>query len=88
MGSAGICVVGVVIGLHALPGPGVGVADRGHAVLHRYALGSGEGPEVVVKGAVLLHDHDHMLDLVDAARLRLLRGRGAGRRQQLRTQER
>ncbi len=52
----------------APPGRRVGDANGGHAVLHRDAVGTGEGTEVAVERAVLLHDDDHVADLVDARR--------------------
>src|SRR5207302_7952462 len=46
------------------------------------AVGARIGPEVRIEGAVLLHDHDHVLDLVDAGgRFRRLPLRAGGRRQ-------
>ena len=38
------------------------------ATPRRDAVRPGERAEVGVEGTVLLHDHDHVLDLVDAAR--------------------
>jgi hypothetical protein len=38
------------------------------------AISPGEGAEIAVKRAVFLHDHDDMLDLVDACRDWRLRG--------------
>jgi hypothetical protein len=44
----------------------IGHADRELAVrIAREAVGAGIRPEVVIEGAVLLHDHDHVLDLVN-----------------------
>src|SRR6185437_7075124 len=53
--------------LHALT-DSVRHADRRHAVLHRDPVGVRIRAEEGVEGAVLLHDHDDMADLVDAAR--------------------
>ena len=39
-----------------------------HTVLHGNAIGPGKRPEVLIEGTILLHDEDHMLDLL----LRLL----------------
>ena len=44
----------------------VGEAHGRDAVLHRYSVRTGERPEVIIERAVLLHDHDDVLDLVDA----------------------
>ena len=44
---------------------GIGDADRRDAVRHRDPVGARERPEVAVERAVLLHDHDDVLDLVD-----------------------
>ena len=63
-------------------------AHRRHAVLHRDPVGVGIGAEEGVEGAVLLHDHDHVADLVDVAcppcvpraRHASPRGRGAATR--------
>ena len=43
-------------------------AHRRHPVLHREPRGVRVGAEEGVEGAVLLHDHDHVLDHVDAVR--------------------
>ena len=53
--------------LHALA-DAVRHAHRRHAVPHRDPVGVRIGAEEGVEGAVLLHDHDHVLDLVDAVR--------------------
>jgi hypothetical protein len=58
----------VVVRLDAPPRLGVGVADGGDAVRHGDAVGAGIGAEVAVERAILLHDNDDVLDLVDAAR--------------------
>src|SRR5579884_1591231 len=68
-------VGGVVVGVDAGVVLGVGDADGELAVLGGEAVGAGEGAEVGVEGAVLLHDDDDVLDLVDA-----LGGRRAARR--------
>ena len=74
MGTAGVDEAGVVVGPHARP-DGVRDAHLGHPVLlHGDAVGSREGAEVGVEGAVLLHDDDDVLDLRQA-RLRGRRGR-------------
>src|SRR5215813_6456425 len=48
-------------------------AHGGHAMVHRDPGRARVGPEVGVERPVLLHDHDHVLDLVNA-----LRGGAAG----------
>ncbi len=45
----------------------VGDAHGRPSVLHGDAIGAGIGPEVRVERPVLLHDHDHVSDRVDAA---------------------
>jgi hypothetical protein len=66
--------------LHALPDP-VRRADRRPAVLHGDPVGVRVRAEEGVEGAVLLHDHDHVPDLVDAGPRRVGCGRrGATRR--------
>ena len=71
VGGAGIAVEG---GDEAVRMLGAGLApDRGSA---RQALRPGvaeaahpvQGPEIVIEGAVLLHEDDHMLDIHDRAR--------------------
>src|SRR6185437_5517791 len=52
--------------LHALT-DSVRHADRRHAVLHGDPVGVRIRAEEGVEGAVLLHDHDDVADLVDAA---------------------
>jgi len=64
--AAAIAIVAVVVGFDALLILGGGIADDGRAVRHGDAVGAGVGPEVAVERAVLLHDHDDVLDLVDA----------------------
>jgi hypothetical protein len=57
-----------------------------HSVLHRDPIRARERAEVAIEGSVLLHHHDHVLDLVEPGevrgRLRLCRGptdaRGGG----------
>ena len=44
----------------------IGHADRGTAALHREPVGARVGAEVGVERAVLLHDHHHVPDRVDA----------------------
>ena len=56
------------------------LAGHRPAVLHGDPVGAGEGAEVGVEGAVLLHDHDHVLDLVDAGHVVQRRRPGACRR--------
>jgi len=57
---------GVVVRAHATGDAGDRDADGRDTVAHRDPVGSGEGPEIVVERAVLLHHHDHVLDLRDA----------------------
>ena len=59
-------------------------ADRRHAVLHRDPVGVRVRAEEGVEGAVLLHDHDHVADLVDAA----VRSRTANARRRAATSRR
>jgi hypothetical protein len=63
--AAAIAKTRIVEGAHAVADP-VRHADGRRAVAHRDAVGAGVGAEVGVEGAVLLHDHDHVPDLVDA----------------------
>jgi hypothetical protein len=63
-------------------GPDTAAARIGQAHARRDPVRAGKGPEVGIEGAVLLHDHDHVLDLVNA------RGNRGGRsspRRRLRT---
>jgi hypothetical protein len=66
--TAQIDVGAIVMGLDAGLGLGVGKADSRDTVLHGDAVGTGIGSKVVVEGAILLHDHDDVLDLVDRGR--------------------
>ena len=63
---AAVDVARIVVRVAAAAVRRIGDADRRHAVLHRDAVRARERAEVAVEGAVLLHDHDHVLDLVDA----------------------
>jgi hypothetical protein len=66
VGPALVNVGAVVEGLHAGLCLRVGSAHRGRAVgSHRDAIRAREGAEIVVEGTVLLHDDDHVLDLLD-----------------------
>ncbi len=58
---------GVVVRRDALPRGGIVHAHRGHAILHGDAICTRKGAEVAVEGAVLLHDHNDMLDLMYVA---------------------
>ena len=70
MWSAAIDRARVVVGPHAGSTIGVRDTDLGLAVrLHGDAVGPGVGPEVVVEGAVLLHDDDDVLDLPEPGRV-------------------
>ena len=53
--------------LHALA-DAVRHTDGRHAVLHRDPVGVRIGAEEGVEGAVLLHDHDHVLNQVNTVR--------------------
>src|SRR5437667_4547071 len=64
--AAVVEVVTVVERPDAVPGFGVGHADRGHPVLHGDAVGAGIGAKVTVERAILLHNKDDVLDLVNA----------------------
>src|SRR5260370_18310627 len=59
-------ITGVVIGTQTAPGQWVGHANRELTTLVRQAVGAGGGAEVLVEATVLLHAHDHVLDLLDA----------------------
>src|SRR3954462_1180416 len=63
---AGVAVGGVVVGPDARLVRRIGYTHRRHPALHRDAVGAGIRPEVGVERAVLLHDHDDVLDVVDA----------------------
>src|SRR5581483_6401194 len=63
--AAVIQVAAVVEWRHALAGGRIRHAHRGDAICHRDTICSREGTEVAIEGAVLLHDHDDVLDLVD-----------------------
>ena len=65
VGAAGVFVTGVVIGTHARAGLRIGNADLRETVAHRDAIGAGEGAEVTIEGAVLLHDDDDVLDFMN-----------------------
>ena len=62
VGPTPIQVVAIVIGPIACLAVGIGDADS-----RRDAVRTRVRPEVGIEGAVLLHDHDHVLDLVDPA---------------------
>jgi len=64
--SAAVDVVGVVVGRDALPRQGIRHADGEGAVGDRQPVGARIETEIFVEGPVLLHDDDHVLDLVDA----------------------
>ena len=66
MRPAAIDVADVVVGHLAETGLRIRHADVGAPVVHRDPVRAGEGPEVGIERAVLLHDHDDVLDLVDA----------------------
>ena len=77
--AAAVDVGGVVVGTVAAAGR-VRHADRGHPMAHRDAVRPGIGAEVTVVRPVLLHDDDHVLDLVDALRHHIAAQRAARRR--------
>ena len=61
--------VGVIdVGRHARAVRRIGHAHGRLAVLHRDPVGARKRTEVGVERPVLLHDHDDVLDLVDAGR--------------------
>ena len=68
----------VVIRPGAGAGHGIRDARREVPVLRGVAVRTGEGAEVVIEGAVLLHDDDHVLDRVQATRGRRRRARRGG----------
>ena len=76
---AGVAVVRIVEGLHADSRPRVDAAHGRYAVPHRDPVRTGIRAEIGVERAVLLHDHDDVPDLVDAADGRR-DGRGRGPR--------
>jgi hypothetical protein len=55
-----------VEGVDALSGVGVDDAGRELSVFGGKSDDAGIGSKVLVEGPVLLHDHDHVLDLVNA----------------------
>ncbi len=55
---------------------GAGVANRRNTVAHRNSVGSGKSAEVMIERAILLHDDDHMMDLMNP----LVTCRGLGRK--------
>ena len=57
--------VRVVVRVLAMSGCGIGDADRHMSVRSRQAVGAGERPEVVIEGAVLLHEEDQMIEVHD-----------------------
>ena len=67
MRAAAIDVGGVVVRPGA-SAAGVRHTDGWHTRVHGEAVGPRKGTEVAVEGPVLLHDDDHVLDLVDARR--------------------
>ena len=69
----------IVVGLVAALGSGIGHAHRELAVLGRDAVRPGVGAEERIERPVLLHDDDHVADLVNPGRHRGGRGDG-GRR--------
>ena len=83
--AARVRVARVVVRADAPTRLRIGHAGRRDAVPHGDPISSGERPEVGVEGSVLLHDHDHVLDRVDARgvdrdRARRRRGRRGRRR--------
>ena len=68
--AADVAVVRIVEGTYAPVRERIGDAHRRPAVLHRKPVRAREGAEVRVERAVLLHDHDHLLDRVDARPIR------------------
>src|SRR3989338_2930611 len=65
--AADIAVASFVVWLCATAVKRVRRADRRHAVsVHGDAVSPGEGAEVFIKGAILLHDNNDMLYLMDA----------------------
>ncbi len=64
--SAAVHIMGVVVGVDTLAGEGIRRADGKDAVGIRQPVRTGIPPEIGVEGPVLLHDDDHVLDLVDA----------------------
>ena len=79
VGAPNVSVRGTMERPHAGVGIGIGEAHGGDPVLHRDPVGSRVGAEVMVEGAVLLHDHDDVLDLADTVQLGALPTRGRGR---------
>jgi hypothetical protein len=68
--AAAVPVARVVVRVDADMRARVGHADREAAVAPRQPVGSRVRPEIGVERAVLLHDHDHVADLVDPLRVR------------------
>jgi hypothetical protein len=62
---AAVHLAGVVVRVLAAAGPRIVDADREVPVLRGDPIGAGEGAEVRVERAVLLHDHHHVPDPVD-----------------------
>jgi hypothetical protein len=58
--ASAVEVIPVVIGLDA------GAGRVRQADILGQSIGARKGTEVAIEGAVLLHDHDHVLDLVDS----------------------
>src|SRR5437764_10492908 len=79
-----VCVIGV--GRLAPPVAGIRQTHRRLAAFHSNPVGPWERPEIRVERAVLLHDHDDVLDLVNAYPAR--RRRATLRRGALRGTER
>ncbi len=77
---AAVAVARVVERAHTAVQGRVGHAHRRHTVSHRNPVRARVRPEVGVEGAVLLHDHDHVPDLVDPLRRRERGLHGAGAR--------
>jgi len=65
MWSAPGSIARIVVRMHACTGERVGDANRELTTLVRQAVRAGVGAEVLVEAPVLLHDHDHVLDLVN-----------------------
>ena len=66
--AACVAVRGVVVGPLAAPRQRIRRANGRHAVAHRNPVRAGKRAEIRIERTVLLHDHDHVPDLVNAAR--------------------
>ena len=76
--AAGVPVRGIVVGPPAAPVQRIGHAHGEPAVTAREAVRTGVRAEVGVEGTVLLHDHDHVADLLDPRVSRSRPGDGLG----------